>query len=177
MIMFSNPHENIEQFGLMHGQVIADFGAGSGFYAIEAAKIVAPTGKVFAIDLNRDLLERLKHEAHALRVRNIDIISGDLEKIGGTKIREMGVDAVIASNIFFMLQDKKLCIQEIKRILKPSGRVLVIDWSGSFGGMGPHYTHVFTKDEAMKLFKDAGFVFIKEISAGSHHYGMIFRKA
>jgi len=175
--MFSNPSHNIEQFGLSHGQVIADFGAGSGFYAMEAAKTVAPTGKVFAIDLNRDLLDRLKHEAQRLHIHNIDIISGDLEKLGGTKVRDEGVDAVIASNIFFMLKDRASCVQEIKRVLKSNGRVLVIDWLGSFSGMGPHHASVFPKDEAIKFFKDAGFVFIKEISAGSHHYGMIFRKA
>ena len=157
--------------------IVADLGAGSGFYAIEAARAVAPTGKVYAIDIQRDLLERLRNEALHARVRNIEIIAGDLEKIGGTKIREGSVDRVIASNIFFMIEDKKSFLGEIKRILKPRGAALLVDWAASFSQMGPHSDHVVYKDKAIKLFLESGFKVEKEISAGSHHYGIIFRKA
>jgi len=174
--MFSNPQHNIEQFGLSDGMVVADFGAGSGFYSIEAAKAVAPRGRVYAADVQRDLLERLKKEAQHLHIRNLDIISGDLEHLGGSKIREASCDAVIASNILFMLDDKKTFLTEAKRILKTNGKLLLVDWSASFSGMGPHANHVVYKDDAHKLALSVGFTFEKEISAGEHHYGIIFRK-
>ncbi len=174
--MFSNPKENIRQFGLSDGMIVADLGTGSGFYAIEAGKAVAPTGKVYAVDVQRDLLERLRSEANRAHVRDIEIIHGDIEKLGGSKIREAYVDRVIAANVLFMIDDKRNFINEIKRILKPRGRLLLVDWSGSFSQMGPHPERVVYKDKALKLFTDAGFAVEKEISAGSHHYGMILRK-
>ncbi len=174
--MFSDPEHNIEQFGLSDGMVVADMGAGSGFYTLAAARAVAPRGKVFAIDLQRDMLERLKKEANRLHLRNIDVLSGDLEKLGGSKIRESSCDAIIASNILFMLDDKKTFMLEAKRMLKTGGKMLVIDWSASFSGMGPHAGHVVYKDDAQKLALAAGFTFEKEIHAGAHHYGIIFRK-
>lgn len=174
--MFSDPQHNIEQFGLSDGMVVADMGAGSGFYAIEAAKAVAPTGKVYAIDVHKDLLERLKKEAQGVHIRTIEVVSGDLEKLGGSKIRESSCDAVIASNILFMLEDKKTFLTEVKRVLKTGGKMLLVDWTASFSGMGPHASHVIYKDDAQKLALAAGFTFEKEIDAGSHHYGIIFRK-
>ena len=174
--MFSNPKENIRQFGLSDGMIVADLGTGSGFYAIEAGRAVAPTGKVYAVDVQKDLLLRLRNDANRAHVRDIEIISGDLEKIGGTKIKEASIDRVIAANVFFMIDDKKNFISEIKRILKPRGRVLLVDWSGSFSQMGPQGDRVVYKDKAMKFFTDAGFEVEKEISAGSRHYGMILRK-
>ncbi len=174
--MFSDPEENIKQFGLSDGMIVADFGSGSGFYAIEAGKAVASSGKVYAIDIQKDLLERLKHEADRARVRNIEFLAGDLEKIGGSKIHEASVDRVIAANILFMIEDKKSFVTEIKRILKPKGAALLVDWAGSFSQMGPHPDHVIYKDKAVQLFVDNGFKVEKEISAGSHHYGIIFRK-
>jgi len=175
-LVFSNPKENIEQFGLSDGMIVADLGAGSGFYALEAGRAVAPMGKVYAVDIQKDLLDRLKNEAHHARVNNVEIISGDVEKIGGTKIREGSVDRVIAANILFMLADKKNFVGEIKRILKNRGTVLLVDWAGSFSQMGPHPDHVVYKDKAVQLFVDAGFKVEKEIRAGSHHYGIVFRK-
>ena len=175
--MFSDPKHNIEQLGLSDGMIVADLGTGSGFYAIEAGKAVAPMGKVYAVDIQKDLLDRLRTEANRAHVRNIEIISGDIEKLGGTKIREGNVDRVIAANVLFMIEDKKSFANEIKRILKPKGAVLIVDWAASFSQMGPHADHVVYKDKALKLFTDAGFKVEKEISAGSHHYGMIFRKA
>lgn len=174
--MFSDPEHNIEQLGLSDGHIVADFGAGSGFYSILAGKAVAPMGKVYAIDVQKDLLERLKKEAARQGVRNIDVLSGDLEKLGGSKIRESSCDVVIASNVLFMAEDKKSFLLEAKRVLRPLGRLLLIDWSASFSGMGPHSDHVVYKDDAIKLAKEAGFSFDREISAGAHHYGIIFRK-
>jgi ubiquinone/menaquinone biosynthesis C-methylase UbiE len=174
--MFSDPQHNISQLGLSDGLVVADFGAGAGFYAIEAARAVAPSGKVYAIDVQRDLLERLKKDAQRQHIRNIEVLSGDLEKLGGSKIREASCDVVIASNILFMVTDKKNFLLEAKRILKSSGRLLLVDWSASFSGMGPHSDHVIYKDDAVKLALAAGFTMDREINAGTHHYGIIFRK-
>lgn len=174
--MFSDPKHNVEQFGLSDGKIVADLGAGSGFYSIEAARVVAPHGRVYAIDIQADLLARLRTEAQRNRITNIDIITGDMEKLGGTKIREASVDAAIASNVLFMLDDKKTFLNEVRRILKAGGKLLLIDWSASFSQMGPHSDHVVYKDAARKLCQDAGLVLEKEIDAGSHHYGMILRK-
>jgi len=174
--MFSDPHHNVEQLGLSDGAIVADLGAGSGFYSIEAARAVAPSGKVYAIDVQRDLLERLKKDAQRQHIRNVEILSGDLEKLGGSRIRESSCDVVIASNILFMLTDRKSFLLEAKRILKSNGRLLLIDWTASFSGMGPHADHVIYKDDAMRLVLAAGFTFEREINAGAHHYGIIFRK-
>jgi ubiquinone/menaquinone biosynthesis C-methylase UbiE len=175
--MFSDPKNNIERLGLSDGMIVADLGSGSGFYAIEAGRAVAPTGRVYAVDVQKDLLERLQKDARKVGVRNIEIMTGDLEKLGGSRMRDMFCDVVIASNVLFMLEDKKTFLNEVKRILKSKGRFLIIDWSASFSGMGPHHDHVLYKDDAMKLALASGFVFDREIDAGAHHYGIIFRKA
>lgn len=174
--MFSDPQHNIEQLGLSDGLVVADLGAGSGFYSIEAAKAVAPRGKVYAVDILRDILDRLKKESQRQHLGNIEILSGDIERLGGSKIREASCDVVLASNVLFMVHDKKSFLLEAKRILKQHGRLLLIDWSASFSQMGPHSDHVIYKDDAMKLCLSAGFEFEREINAGTHHYGIIFHK-
>ena len=175
--MFSDPEKNIKQFSLGKGMYVADFGTGSGFYSLAAAEAVGETGRVYAIDIQKDLLAKLKTEARTVRhLMNLEIVWADLEHIGGTRLRENSMDAVIAANIFFQLENKDGACMEIKRILKNNGRVLFIDWSASFGGMGPQQKDVFQEDSAKKLFEKHGFVEDREIPSGAQHYGVIFRK-
>jgi ubiquinone/menaquinone biosynthesis C-methylase UbiE len=175
--MFSDPEKNIEQFDLGSGNYVADFGAGSGFYSFSAAEAVGNSGRVYAVDVQKDLLERLKTEARNIRhLNNIEIIWADLEHLGGTRLRENSMDAVIVANVFFQLENKDNACLEIKRILKPGGRVLFVDWASSFGGIGPQSQHVFDEDMAKKLFEKHGFKEDRTIGAGAQHYGIIFRK-
>ena len=174
--MFSDPENNIKQFGLTPGMVVADFGSGSGFYAMAAARAVLPSGKVFAVDIQKDLLQKLKNGAKQDHLNNIDVVWGDLEHLGGTKLRENSIDAVTVGNLLFQIKNKDALSLEIKRILRPNGRVMVIDWAGSFGGVGPQEKDVVTKIQLTTLFHDHGFVLDREISAGSEHYGLVFRK-
>ena len=175
--MFSDPEQNIDQFSLGSGNYVADFGAGSGFYSFAAAEAVGSTGKVYAIDVQKTLLEKLKNEARTIRhLMNLEIVWADLEHLGGTRLREASLDAVIAANVFFLLEQKDSPCMEIRRILKTGGRVLLVDWASSFGGMGPSAESVFSEEDAKKLFAKHGFIVDREIAAGAQHYGIIFRK-
>jgi ubiquinone/menaquinone biosynthesis C-methylase UbiE len=175
--MFANPKENLEKFGLSPGTIVADIGAGVGHYAITAAKMVnGMDGKVYAIDVQKELLEKLKNEAGRERLDNLEIIWGDAEKVGGTKLRDASVDVVLVSNMFFQVEDRVGFIKEISRILKPKGRLFFIDWSDSYGGIGPKSDAVVTESQAKGIFSENGFVVDKDVPVGSHHYGLVIRK-
>ena len=173
---FSDPQKNIEQLDLGKGVKVADFGAGSGFYTMALARAVGSEGRVYAVDIQKDLLEKIKNNARLEGLLNIEYVWGDLERLGGSKIQENFLDAAIVANILFQVENRDVFITEAKRTLKPNGRILVIDWSESFSGMGPEASRIITKEQGKKLFLDKGFKLVKEIEAGSHHYGFIFSK-
>jgi len=175
--MFSDPENNIKQFGISSGMQVADFGSGSGFYSMAIARAVAPSGKVFAVDIQKDLLDKLKNGAKQNHLNNLDVIWGDLEHLGGTKLRESSMDAITICNLFFQIENKDALCLEAKRILRPNARVLVVDWAGSFGGIGPVEKDVVTKEKMIQIFQEHGFVLDREIPAGAQHYGLVFRKA
>src|SRR5580700_10648069 len=97
--MFSDPTVNLAKLGLNDGMKVVDLGAGSGFYSIAAARIVGPGGRVYAVDVQKDLLDRIRTNGATEGLRNIEVVWGNAEKIGGTKLREGIADRVIASNI------------------------------------------------------------------------------
>ncbi|HRH27010.1 MAG TPA: methyltransferase domain-containing protein [Parcubacteria group bacterium] len=174
--MFSNPIKNVEQCGIQPGMEIADLGAGSGHYSMAIARALASTGKVYAIDINKDILTRLKNNAVKENLYNIEVVWGDVDNIKGTKLRDYAVDMVFACNIMFQIENKSDFIKEIKRILKPGGKAVIIDWADSFGGIGPKKEHVVSKEFTEKSFEKEGFHLERELFPGDHHYGLIYKK-
>lgn len=174
--MFSDPDKNVEQCGIQAGMEIADLGSGSGSYTLAAAKALMSTGKVYAVDAQQELLKKIKNAAVREGLYNVEIISGDIEKINGTKLRDVSIDLAFLSNVLFQLENKENTVKEVKRILRPGARVLVVDWADSFGGIGPKPEMVVKKNEVGKIFEKNGFHLDREINAGSHHYGLIYKK-
>ncbi len=174
--MFSEPAANVAQLLLQPNETVADLGAGSGAYTIECAKSLKGTGRVYAIEIQKDLLTRIQNSAKDAHLGNVAVIWGHLEKRGGTKLTDNMVDVAILSNVLFQTEDKDTVLEETRRILRPGGRLLFIDWIASFGNLGPHADQVFPEDAARKLLEKHGFLFDKAINAGSYHYGLICRK-
>jgi ubiquinone/menaquinone biosynthesis C-methylase UbiE len=177
IVMFSNPLKNIDQFNVDPGHIVADFGSGSGHYTIALSKKIGNSGKVYALDIQKDLLEKLKKTSEGLGLSNINVIWADLDEERGSGLADEIIDRVVATNILFQVEKKDNLVKEIHRVLKTKGRVLLIDWSESFSGIGPQAQDVVKQDVARVLFESHGFVLEKEIQAGDHHYGLIFRKS
>ena len=95
-------------------------------------------------------------------------------KLGGTHLRDASLDAVILANTLFQIDNRDGLIAEIKRVLKPEGKFMLIDWAGSYGGMGPTPERVVSEHDAEALFINGSFHKVKSFRAGPHHYGVIF---
>lgn len=173
--MFSNPQSILSQVHIDMGMKVADFGSGSGHYTMALSEIVGTSGTVFSFDIQAELLSKLKNIATQENKENIHFVCADLDEPNSTSLKEDSLDRVLIGNILFQAEDKKALIREAKRILKPNGKVIVIDWTDSHNGLGPRSSDVVKKEVAQKIFEEEGFVIEKEIDAGEHHYGLIFK--
>lgn len=174
--MFVRPEEVIKKIGIEPGMVVADFGAGSGHYSIAAAKIVRNTGKVYSVDIQKELLAAIKSAAALNNLSNVEIVWSDLEIPEGSRLADNSADAVIISNILFQVNDKEAVLKEASRILKNDGRIAVIEWGKKEGKMGPPMEKRVSKEECLEIFKNAHFKLAKEFTAGENHYGLLFEK-
>ena len=173
---FADPKRNIEQLALEPGMVVADFGGGAGYLAVEAAEAVGKDGRVYVIDIQQELLTKATHLAEKHLLDRISFIHGDLEKPKGSTLADASVDVVVLSNTLFQIENKAAVIEEARRIIRDGGRVLVVDWRESYGGLGPQPEHVLSEDKAKALLIQGGLEHVREIDAGTYHYGLIFKK-
>lgn len=181
---FAHPRRNVAALGIEPGMNVADFGSGSGIYVLHIAEALEHSGHVYAIDVQRDLLQRVKNEAQRRGFKNVDVIWTDLERPGSSKFADKKLDLVLISNLLFQVDDKAMVLAEAWRILKPAGKLAIIDWSDPIGNatrsngagsFGPSKEMLVGKEKSLKLAKENGFELQREFSAGAHHYGLIFR--
>lgn len=172
--MFSSPNQNVAQLNLKEGMVVADFGAGTGAYSKAASLLVGNTGKIYAIEVQKDLVKKLESDLKFWSGSNIECIWGDIEKLRGTKIADHSVDAVIVANVLFQVPDRIGLIDEARRILKRNGKVLLVEGSASLAGIGPDPSRSIDKKQAEELFTKRGFKLLENISTNNYHYGIIF---
>ncbi len=173
--MFSTPSINLSQFNIEPGMVVADLGCGIGAYTFELSERVGLSGKVFALDVQKNLVDKLSNECKQKDLQNVSVMWDDLDDADGIGLKDSSIDRIVVANTLFQIDDIQKFAMEVKRILKPKGYALIVDWSESFGGIGPAPQSVIKKDRALESFKKVGMVFVKDINAGDHHYGFVIQ--
>lgn len=168
---FIDPSEVLKQLKLKKEMIAADFGSGSGGWALPLAKKLEE-GIIYAIDILEEPLSALKARAKLEKILNIETIRADVEK--RTPLSSNSVDLVLMTDLLFECEDKKMVLEEGKRVLKPGGKILVVDWKLD-ATIGPEEGRVST-EEVKKIAKDLNLKLEKEFEAGIYHWGLIVVK-
>ncbi len=172
---FVIPEVVASHFHLKEGDVIADFGAGGGNF-LRALSTRVGDGRVYACEIQKCLVEKISQEVRSQHLHNVYPLWCDLEEPKGVPLKDGELDVGILINTLFQIEDKNAVASEIKRLIRTGGRLMVIDWTDSYGGLGPHATHIFSETNTKSLFETNGFVLEQTYPAGAHHYGLAFRK-
>ena len=168
---FLNPTEVLKQLKLEKNMVAADFGSGSGGWAIPLAKKMEE-GKIYAIDILEEPLSALKARAKLEKIINIETVKSDIEKT--SRLFEDSCDLVLMTNLLFQSEDKKKVLEEGKRVLKFGGKILIVDWKED-APMGPKGGRV-SPEEVKETALDLNLRIEKEFEASPYHWGLILVK-
>jgi len=170
---FLNPEEILDQLEIKDSMFACEFGCGAGLFTIALAKRLK-TGKVYGLDIQEEKLSFLKSKAFLDGVTNIETILCDLEAPKGSKFQHNFLDIVLIPNVLFQAEKKDAIIEEAKRILKPGGQLLIIDWA-KIAPIGPKQGLISAED-VKKTAEKLGLKLKKEFPASAYHYGLLFTK-
>lgn len=165
----------IKELELKQGDIVADLGSSIGQFSLPIAKAVGDKGSVYAVDIHRDILTRLAHDAQDDKITNVQTIWGNIETPGGTHIAAASVDMAIFANVLFQVHDRPAALREAMRIVKSGGRIVIIEWSPDHV-LGPKKEKRVPQDEIRRLCERFGLQFVKNVGNGATHYGIIFSK-
>ncbi|MFH0969829.1 MAG: methyltransferase domain-containing protein [Patescibacteria group bacterium] len=173
---FLDPNDIIKQIDILQGSVVADFGCGSGFFSLAFAQKIGEGGKVYSLDILPSALESVESKAKLQGLANIVPRRANLEKEGGSKLGDDSIDWVIMKDMLFQNKMKDIILKEALRILKPGGKVLLIEWNDHDALVGPEKGIRVSRKELDKLAENQGLKKEKELVAGDFHYGAVYAK-
>lgn len=173
---FVVPEVVATHFHLRPGDSVVDFGAGKGFFLPSLSRLVGPTGRVYALEIQKNLVEAISETIRLQNLSNCEAIWCDIEAVNGSKLDSEALDVALLINTLFQIEDKEATLKEIHRVLRAGGKLIVVDWTESFAGLGPQPADVISQHDAQALLEAHGFVLENSFDAGDHHYGLSFRK-
>ncbi|MFA5127019.1 MAG: class I SAM-dependent methyltransferase [Patescibacteria group bacterium] len=158
------------------GDMVGDLGAGGGLFLLEAARLVGDQGQVYAVDVVKNILSEIESKARLNGLNNIKTIWSNLEIVGATKINEGTLDANILVNVLFQSQKHYEILAEATRLLKPGGKLLIVDWANNDLGVGPPNNRIVDQNQVKNLAQQLDLVLAQEFKAGKYHFGLLFAK-
>lgn len=165
---YLDPVGILTAFRVTEGMRVADVGTGTGFFAIPAARLVGPSGKVFAVDLLPEMLEDLQAKLVREPMPNLEALRSTEDRI---PLPDGSVDFAFLACVLHEL-DGPGTLLECRRILMRDGRLGIIDWKKEDMEFGPPKTHRLDEDEARSILRDAGFHPVRTFEGGRYHYAV-----
>ena len=170
---FLNPQIIVDELEISSGMRIAHFGCGNGYFTFPLAKKVGEEGRVYAFDILEQKVDALKNQARLWGLRNIITIKTNLEAEKGSQLDEKSVDWVVIVNMLYQNDKKGSILKEAQRILKPKGKILLIDWGATSTSIGPAKQIRISQEELTKKIQQYSLTIQKEIAVGDFHFGMV----
>ena len=152
------------------GAVIADIGAGGGYFTFHLAKAAGPNGKVYAVDIDRGTNQLIDERANKEGVNNVQTI---LAKPNDPLLPQFAVDLIFTSNTYHHIDDRIVYFSNLRKYLKPAGRIAIIDYDRRawLAGLLRHYTPAeFIKRE----MEQAGYTLQQELTFLDRQSFLIF---
>lgn len=112
------------EMGVRPGAVVADVGAGGGFFTSRLARLVAGNGRVFAVDVDDEAMARLRKRLQEDGIENVTVVKGAIDD---PKLPDATLDAALIVNAYHEMEQSRVILAALRRALKPDGRLVIVE--------------------------------------------------
>ena len=172
-----DPSKVFEKIGLHSGMRVADLGCGrTGHFVMPAAKAVGDIGIVYALDIQKEILEDLKSRAKSGGMSNIETVWADLENQKSVPIQSFTLDACWLVSVMHQIKNQVAALFNAASLVKPGGFLAIVDWIKKLGALGPDASKLVSRDFVKENMLKQGFELIEDFSINDYQFCLIFKK-
>ncbi len=168
---WQKPDEVVGALGLESGQSAADIGAGSGYFSVRLARAVGPHGKVFAVDIQQDLIDHLAGRAKQQGLANLAPVLGSPHD---PALAAASVDLIFICDVVHHIENRQAYYTKLAKALRPGGRIAIVDFYKRELPVGPGVAMKIAKPAMIAELEQAGFELAAEHGFLPHQYFLIF---
>jgi len=169
-----NPEGALDALGIRPGMVVADVGAGTGYMSLRLAKRVGPGGRVYANDLQPEMLRRLRANAAKAGLTNIQTVQGEE---ADPKLPAGSMDLVLLVDVYHEFSKPREMIDKIRESLKPYGRLVLLEYRKEDPKVPIQEQHKMTVAEVKAELEPQGLVLSKVIETLPRQHILILNRA
>jgi arsenite methyltransferase len=171
---YQKPDQVMAALALRPGEVVADIGAGSGYFTLRFAHAVGATGRVYAVDINPDMVRYLNRRLRDAHVTNVSTVLADPDD---PLLGDASVDRFVIVDTWHHVEDQAKYLERMKRMLRPGGQVVQIDFQKRELPIGPPLGMKIARGDLVKQMEGAGFKLVAEHSFLPYQYFLVFTPA
>jgi phenylacetic acid degradation protein PaaD len=164
------PGETLKKLGLEATDIFADIGCGIGYFTIPAAEMIG-RNNAYALDTSPEMLEEVKLRGEEAGLENIRFFLTDEYDL---KLADDSVSFALLVNVLHEVDEPRKFLGEICRILKPGGKLAMIDWEKKATEMGPPVDHRIARETVIGMMEDQGCSGLAEMNFTDNFYGLVF---
>lgn len=165
--------EIVARLPLGPGDIVADLGAGSGLFEVALARKVSPGGTVYAVDIDEGFFADIKKRAAEAGVTNVQTVLG---RFTDPNLPVKNVDVAFFHDVLHHVDDRAAYLKSLGPYLKPTGRVVVIDYEAGQGPHGKQPELQVTRQQLAAWMNAAGFTQSDDIKLFSDRYFLVYSK-
>ncbi|HUK41491.1 MAG TPA: methyltransferase domain-containing protein [Candidatus Acidoferrales bacterium] len=169
--VYQKPHEVIAALGLKPGEVVADVGAGSGYFTFRLAHQVGDKGKIYAVDVSPDMILHINRRIRELKVSNVISLLADPDD---PLLPDRSVNRFFFSESWHHIENQTKYLALMKRMLKPGGEIVMIDFHKRESPVGPPLSMKIAREDLIKQMETNGFRLTKEHTFLPYQYFLVF---
>jgi ubiquinone/menaquinone biosynthesis C-methylase UbiE len=166
------PTRALEILNLTTGMVVADVGAGSGYFTERIARLVGPAGRVYATDIQQGMLDLIERRLARERLANVTLILGEPTN---PRLPDGAIDLALMVDVYHELSAPQTFLGHIRKALKPDGRLVLVEYKGEDPAIPILPSHKMTVAQAKLELESEGFVLAAADSSLPRQHVLIFR--
>ena len=171
--LWQRPDQIMDAMGIADASVVADIGAGSGWFTIRLARRVGPRGLVYAEDVQKEMINAISRRVIREGLSNVRYVLG----VGNDpKLPPNAFDAILVVDAYHEVEDRVAMLSGLARALKPQGRIGVVDFKLEGTGPGPSPEERVSPNVVVKDAEKAGLRLIRQEPFLQFQYFLIFGK-
>jgi ubiquinone/menaquinone biosynthesis C-methylase UbiE len=168
---YQKPQEVMQALDIKQGEIIADIGAGSGYFSVRLAHHVGANGRVYAVDISPDMIRHLQARVRDLRLSNVSPI---LARPDDPLLPEQ-VDRFLIVDVWHHIENQAAYLALMKKQLKPGGQVVMIDFHKRELPVGPPLATKIAREDLLRQMRANGFQLAQEHTFLPYQYFLVFK--